>query len=166
MWKVIMESSCSSVWEDLRATASVSIHRVAEVCVAERGSGPPARYSGHLEQPHSRAVSISSEYEVPSVQRKTTFLLLVFVTPQQTPGGADAWQDLGQFMRGILLVDVHVLMAWWRFSCSLNISPLQLSSAWMKIQTLQLQVGKFTFSVKLLSLAACLWSYLCHRWVQ
>lgn len=81
----------------------------------------PCCYNGHLEQPHSRAVSISSEYEVPSVQRKTTFLRLVLVTLQQTPG--EAWQDLEQSMRGILLVDVHVLKGWWRFSCSLTISP-------------------------------------------
>ena len=85
-------------------------------------------YNGHLEQPHSRAVSISSEYEVPSVQRNTTFLLLLLVMPQQTPVGAAAWQDRGQSMRGILLVDVHVLMAWWRFRCSLTISPWHVSS--------------------------------------
>lgn len=83
----------------------------------------PKHYKGHLKQPHSRAVSISSEYEVPSVQRKTTFLLLLLVTPQQTPVGAAAWQDRGQSIRGILLVDVHVLSGWWRFSCSLTISP-------------------------------------------
>lgn len=81
------------------------------------------RYNGHLEQPHSRAVSISSEYELPSVHRKTTFLRLVLLTPQQTPEGAVAWHDLGQSMRGILLVDVHVLSGWWRLSCSLTISP-------------------------------------------
>lgn len=86
------------------------------------------RYNGHLEQPHSRAVSISSEYEVPSVQRKTTFLLLLLVTPQQTPAGAAAWQDREQSMRGILPVDVHVLNGWWRFSCSLTISPWHVSS--------------------------------------
>lgn len=86
------------------------------------------RYKGHLEQPHSREVSISSEYEVPSVQRKTTFLLLLLVTPQQTPVGAAAWQDRGQSMRGILLVDVHVLSGWCRFSCSLTISPWHVNS--------------------------------------
>lgn len=85
-------------------------------------------YNWHLEQPHSRAVSISSEYEVPSVHRNTTFLLRVLVTPQQTPEGAVAWQDRGQSMRGILLVDVHVLSGWWRFSCSLTISPWHVSS--------------------------------------
>lgn len=85
-------------------------------------------YKGHLEQPHSRAVSISSEYEVPSVQRKNTFLLLLLVTPQQTPVGAAAWQDRGQSMRGILLVDVHVLSGWCRFSCSLTISPWHVNS--------------------------------------
>lgn len=80
-------------------------------------------YKGHLEQPHSRAVSISSEYELPSVQRKNTFLLLLLVAPQQRPLAAAAWQDRGQSMRGILLVDVHVLSGWCRFSCSLTISP-------------------------------------------
>lgn len=85
-------------------------------------------YNWHFEQPHSRAVSISSEYEVPSVHRNTTFLLRVLVTPQQTPEGAVAWQDRGQSMRGILLVDVHVLSGWWRFSCSLTISPWHVSS--------------------------------------
>lgn len=85
-------------------------------------------YNGHLEHPHSRAVSSSSEYEVPSLQRKTTFLFLLLVTPQQTPGGAAAWQDLGQSIRGILLVDVHVRIDWWRFSCSLTISPWHVSS--------------------------------------
>lgn len=92
-------------------------------------------YNGHLEHPHSKAVSMSSEYEVPSLQRKTTFLLLLLVTPQQTPGGAVAWQDRGQSMRGILLVDVHVRIVWWRFSCSLTISPWHVSSGhwWQNI---------------------------------
>lgn len=80
-------------------------------------------YNGHFEQPHSRAVSISSEYEEPSVQRKTTFRFLLLVTPQQTPGGAVAWQDRGQSMRGILPVDVQVLKGWCLFSCSRTISP-------------------------------------------
>lgn len=31
-------------------------------------------------------------------------------------------------MRGILLVDVHVLMGWWRLSCSLTISPWHVTS--------------------------------------
>lgn len=84
-------------------------------------------YNGHLAQPHSSAVSISSEYEAPSLQRNTTFRFLLLVTPQQTPGGAAAWQDLGQSMRGILLVDVHVLKGWCRFSCSLTISPWQVN---------------------------------------
>lgn len=97
-------------------------------CRARERAAGPARHSGHWEQPHSKAVSISSEYEVPSVQRKTTFRRLVLVTPQQTPGGADVWQDCGQVMRGTLLVEVQVLKAWWRFSCSLSISPWQLSS--------------------------------------
>lgn len=99
------------------------IHKMAAVGVAKQTNKLRCCYNGHLEQPHSRAVSISSEYEVPSVQRKTTFLLRLLVMPQQTPGGAAVWQDRGQSMRGILLVDVHVLMGWWRFSCSLTISP-------------------------------------------
>ena len=111
--------------KNLRATASLTcrIHKMAAWGVAKRTNELRCCYNGHLEQPHSRAVSISSEYEAPSVQRKTTFLLLLLVGPQQTPGGAAAWQDRGQSMRGILLVDVHVLMGWWRFSCSLTISP-------------------------------------------
>lgn len=97
-------------------------------CVLQNNPGMVlCRYNGHLEQPHSRGVSISSEYEVPSVQRKTTFLRLVLVTPQQTPGGA--WQYLGQSMRGILLTVVQVLMAWCRFSCSRTIIPGHVSSA-------------------------------------
>lgn len=122
----------SSTWENLRATASLTcrIHTMAAVGVAKKNQTDKQLYcyNGHLEQPHSRAVSISSEYEVPSLQRKTTFLRLLLVMPQQTPGGAEAWQDLGQSMRGILLVDVHVLKAWWRFSCSLTISPWHVSS--------------------------------------
>lgn len=89
---------------------------------AERRN-PRCCYNGHFEQPHSRAVSISSEYEDPSVQRKTTFRFLLLVTPQQTPGGAAAWQDRGQSMRGILPVDVQVLKGWCLFSCSRIISP-------------------------------------------
>lgn len=85
-------------------------------------------YNEHFEQPHSKAVSISSEYEEPSVQRKTTFRFLLLVTPQQTPGGAVAWQDRGQSMRGILLVDVQVLKGWCLLSCSRTISPWQDNS--------------------------------------
>ncbi len=124
------------MWKNLRATASLTcrIHKMAAVGVAKQTNKLRCCYNGHLEQPHSRAVSISSEYEVPSVQRKTTFLLLFLVTPQQTPGGAAAWQDRGQSMRGILLVDVHVLIGWWRFSCSLTISPWHVSAgySWRK----------------------------------
>lgn len=109
------------------------IHKLAAVGVAKQTNKLRCCYNGHLEQPHSRAVSISSEYEVLSVQRKTTFLFRLLVTPQQTPGGAAVWQDRVQFMCGILLVDVHVLMGWWRFSCSLTISPWHVTSGhWWK----------------------------------
>lgn len=119
-------------------------------------------YNGHLEQPHSRAVSISSEYEVPSVQRKTTFLLLVLVTPQHTPVGAAAWQDRGQSMRGILLVDVHVLRGWWRFSCSLTISPWHVNSG----HEMRWIFTDFNWSLWFQSPFSTDVIYLSHRWAR
>lgn len=119
-------------------------------------------YKGHLEQPHSRAVSISSEYEVPSVQRKTTFLLLLLVTPQHTPVGAAAWQDRGQSIRGILLVDVHVLSGWWRFSCSLTISPWHVNSG----HEMRRMFTDFNWFLRFQSSFWTDINYLCHRWAR
>lgn len=117
-------------------------------------------YKGHLEQPHSRAVSISSEYELPSVQRKNTFLLLLLVAPQQRPVAAAAWQDRGQSMRGILLVDVHVLSGWCRFSCSLTISPWHETSGQEIRQMLMMILMKYFNSDLHFQQASF---YLCHR---
>lgn len=121
-------------------------------------------YKGHLEQPHSREVSISSEYEVPSVQRKTTFLLLLLVTPQQTPVGAAAWQDRGQSMRGILLVDVHVLNGWCRFSCSLTISPWHVNSGKRNKKKMFTDFLTDYFNPNLHFQQASF--YPCHRWAR
>lgn len=62
------------------------------------------------------------------MQRNATFRRRVLVTPQQTPGGAAAWQDRGHATRGTLVVEVQVRMAWCRFSCSRSVSPWQRSS--------------------------------------
>ncbi|KAG7256592.1 hypothetical protein CRUP_000166, partial [Coryphaenoides rupestris] len=93
-------------------------------------------WKGASPLPHSVAVSISSEYEVSSVQRNTAFLRRLLVGPQQTPGGADAWQERGQSMRGILLVDWQTgsPVSETRHSPCPQRCPLQAGGGWRRSQ--------------------------------